>query len=64
MQPTSDMNLLFQLIVDRVPPPEVDPDAPLQMQISSLDYSSYVGTIGIGRIKHGKMHKKYASNGN
>lgn len=54
-QPTADMNLLLQMIVDRVPPPPVDPDAPLQMQISSLDYSSYVGTIGIGRIKHGKM---------
>ncbi|MBU0745076.1 MAG: translational GTPase TypA [Gammaproteobacteria bacterium] len=56
-QPTSDMNLLFKMIVDRVPPPEVDPNAPLQMQISSLDYSSYVGTIGIGRIKHGKVNK-------
>ena len=56
-EPTSDMNLLFQMIVDRVPPPEVDPNAPLQMQITSLDYSSYVGTIGIGRIKHGKMRK-------
>lgn len=56
-QPSSDMNVLFQLIVDRVPPPQVDPDAPLQMQISSLDYSSYVGTIGIGRIKHGKMYR-------
>lgn len=56
-QPTSDMEVLLQLIVDRVPPPPVDPGAPLQMQISSLDYSSYVGTIGIGRIKHGEMKK-------
>jgi GTP-binding protein len=55
--PSSDMEVLFKLIVDLVPPPQVDPDAPLQMQISSLDYSSYVGTIGIGRIKHGKMRK-------
>ncbi len=55
--PASDMSVLFQLIVDRVPPPQVDPDAPLQMQISSLDYSSYVGTIGIGRIKHGRMKR-------
>lgn len=57
---TSDMSLLFQLIVDKAPPPPVDPKAPLQMQISSLDYSSYVGTIGIGRIKHGKMRRNMA----
>jgi GTP-binding protein len=56
-KPTDNMDLLFQLIVDKVAPPQVDPDAPLQMQITSLDYSSYVGTIGIGRIKHGKMTK-------
>ncbi len=56
-QPTTDMEVLFKLIVDLVPPPKVDPDAPLQMQITSLDYSSYVGTIGIGRIKHGKMRR-------
>ena len=55
--PTDNMDLLFQMIADRVPPPQVDPNAPLQMQISSLDYSSYVGTIGIGRIKHGKIYK-------
>lgn len=59
-EPTSDMSLLFQMIIDRVPSPPVDPNAPLQMQISSLDYSSYVGTIGIGRIKHGKMTKNMA----
>lgn len=56
-QPATDMSVLFKLIVDRVPPPQVDPYAPLQMQISSLDYSSYVGTIGIGRIKHGRMYR-------
>jgi GTP-binding protein len=56
-QPSSDMSILFQLIIDSVPPPQVDQNAPLQMQITSLDYSSYVGTIGIGRIKHGKMWK-------
>lgn len=54
---TDNMDVLFKLIVDRVPPPKVDPNAPLQMQIITLDYSSYVGTIGIGRIKHGKMRK-------
>ncbi len=50
-----DMEPLFQLIVDRVSPPEVDPEGPFQMQISSLDYNSYVGLIGIGRIKRGRV---------
>ena len=56
-KPSEDMNALFQLIIDQVPPPEVDPNGLLQMQITSLDYSSYVGTIGIGRIKRGKMKR-------
>jgi len=50
-----DMTPLFQTIVDNVPTPEVDPNGPLQIQVSSLDYSSYVGVIGIGRIKRGKI---------
>jgi len=52
-QPSSDMTPLFEMIVKNVSPPKVDIDAPFQMQISSLDYSSYVGSIGIGRIKSG-----------
>lgn len=48
-----DMNPLFELIVDKVSPPEVDVEQPFQMQITSLDYSSYVGAIGVGRIKRG-----------
>ncbi|MDY6941452.1 MAG: translational GTPase TypA [Pseudomonadota bacterium] len=55
-----DMEPLFELIVDRVPPPEVDPEGPFQMQISSLDYSSYVGVIGIGRITRGKIKSNTA----
>lgn len=50
-----DMTPLFQSIVDRVSPPDVDVDGPFQMQISALDYSSYVGVIGIGRIKRGSV---------
>lgn len=50
-----DMTPLFQTIVDRVKCPQVDADGPFQMQISSLDYSSYVGVIGIGRIQRGKV---------
>ncbi len=50
-----DMEPLFRAIVERVPPPQVDPDGPLQMQISALDYSSYVGVIGVGRISRGRL---------
>ena len=50
-----DMTPLYQMIVDRVPAPDVDPEAPLQMQISALDYDSYVGVIGIGRITRGSL---------
>ena len=50
-----DMNPLFQTIVDRVVPPPVDDNGPFQMQIITLDYSNYVGVIGIGRIQRGKI---------
>jgi GTP-binding protein len=50
-----DMTPLFQTIVDRVKAPPVDIDGPFQMQISQLDFSSYVGVIGIGRIQRGKV---------
>ncbi|WP_406665088.1 translational GTPase TypA [Gallaecimonas sp. GXIMD1310] len=51
----TDMTPLFETIIDKVSPPDVDLDGSLQMQISQLDYSSYVGVIGIGRIKRGKI---------
>ena len=51
----TDMTALFQTIIDHVKPPAVDSDGPFQMQISSLDYNSYVGVIGIGRITRGKV---------
>lgn len=54
-QHNEDMTPLLQTIIDKVAPPAVDPDGPFQMQISSLDYSSYVGAIGIGRITRGKI---------
>jgi GTP-binding protein len=50
-----DMTPLFETIVEQVPPPPVDRDGPFQMQVSSLDYSSYVGAIGIGRIARGSV---------
>ena len=52
---TGDMTPLFEAIVTHVPPPSVDRDAPFRMQISSLDYSSYTGVIGIGRIERGSI---------
>ena len=52
-QLADDMTPLFQTVVDRVPPPPVAVDAPFRMQISALDYNSYVGVIGIGRVTGG-----------
>ena len=49
-----NLESLFQLVVDKVQPPQVDINGPLQMQISALDYSSYLGVIGVGRITRGK----------
>ncbi|GAA0420741.1 translational GTPase TypA [Cocleimonas flava] len=57
---SGDMTPLFQTIVDSVNHPDVDPDAPFQMQVSQLDYNSYTGLIGIGRIKQGKIKKNSA----
>ena len=50
-----DMTPLFQTIIDKVHPPGVDPEGAFQMQVTSLDYNSYVGVIGIGRIQRGSL---------
>ena len=50
-----DLLPLFQTIVDKVHPPQVEPEDAFQMQVSQLDYSSYVGVIGIGRIARGRI---------
>ena len=52
-----DMTPLFKSIVENAPVPNVDPDAPLQLQVSALDYNSYTGVIGIGRVVRGKLKK-------
>jgi GTP-binding protein len=52
---TEDMTPLIEMILDKVPAPEVKKDGPLQLQISALDSNSYVGVIGIGRIKQGSV---------
>ncbi len=50
-----DMRPLFEAVLKHVPPPQVDADGPLQLQICSLDYSTYMGQLGIGRIKRGRI---------
>ena len=54
-KPSDNMDPLFQTIIDKVEPPKADPDGEFQMQISQLDYSSYVGVIGVGRIMRGSV---------
>lgn len=54
-QMTEGMTPLIEMILDKVPAPEVKKDGPLQLQISALDSNSYVGVIGIGRIKQGSI---------
>jgi len=54
-QREGDMTPLFEAIISQVPPPAVDASGPLQLQVSSLDYNSYVGVLGIGRIQRGQL---------
>ncbi len=54
-KPGTDMRPLYEAIIKHTPQPDVDADKPLQLQICSIDYNSYVGRIGIGRIKQGRM---------
>ncbi|MBF0358071.1 MAG: translational GTPase TypA [Magnetococcales bacterium] len=53
--PNSDMNPLFETIVSHVSHPDVDPDGPFQMRISSLDYNNFTGLIGVGRVQRGSI---------
>src|SRR5699024_4828653 len=50
-----NMEDLFETILEFIPGPEGDPDGPLQMMISTIDYNDYVGRIGIGKILRGKI---------
>jgi len=52
---SGDMSPLFETILKHVPHPAVDADGPLQLQVSSLDYDTYTGVLGIGRIRRGKL---------
>ena len=53
--PAPDMTPLLDLVIERVPPPNADTSGPFQMQVSTLDYSSYVGVMGIGRVTRGSL---------
>lgn len=54
-QPGADFTALLETIIDKVPEPPCEKEGPFQMQIISLDYNSYVGTIGVGRIQRGSV---------
>ncbi len=54
-QPSDTMRPLFETILSHVAPPQGDPEAPLQLQISQLDYSTYTGRLGVGRILNGRI---------
>jgi len=53
--PVTDMEAMYQTILKHVAPPSGSPDEPLQMQIAALDYSKYLGRLGVGRIQRGRM---------
>jgi len=53
--PTDNIKVLFDAIMKHVPPPQVDPAAPVQMLVTTLDYNDYVGRIGIGRVFAGTL---------
>ena len=53
--PSDNMRALFETILSHVEPPKGDSDAPLQLQISALDYSTYTGRLGVGRITNGRI---------
>ncbi len=54
-QPAKDIRALLDTIVDQVPPPQGDPEAPLQMLVTNIDYSDYLGRLAVGRIKNGSI---------
>ncbi|MBF4990897.1 translational GTPase TypA [Methylophilus sp. QUAN] len=54
-KPSDNMRALFDTILSHVEPPKGDSDAPLQLQISALDYSTYTGRLGVGRITNGRI---------
>ena len=53
--PRDDMRELFETVLDQIPPPEADLDAPFQMLVTNLDYSEYLGRIVVGRVRRGRV---------
>ncbi|MFP7754575.1 translational GTPase TypA [Thermodesulfobacteriota bacterium B35] len=53
--PETGMDLVSEMIVNHVPPPSGDPDAPLQLQVNTIDYSPYLGRLGIGKLVNGRI---------
>ena len=60
-QPGKDLQPLFDTITSYIDPPEGDPDGPLQLLVSAIDYNDYVGRIGIGRIERGSVRARQAA---
>ena len=54
-QPHEDMAALFETVIEHIPAPDVKPDGPFEMLVSNLDWSDYVGRIGIGKISGGQV---------
>ena len=57
-RPSADMQPLFEAIVNSVPPPAGDPDAPLQMLVAALDYDNYMGQVAVGRVTNGTLRRR------
>ena len=55
--PRDDMRELFETVLEEIPGPEVDLEAPFQMVVTNLDYSDYLGRIVVGRVRRGKMRR-------
>lgn len=55
--PSGDLRPVFETIINNVPPPQRNVDAPLQMLVTSLEYSDYTGRIGVGRVVNGQLHE-------
>ncbi|MEM7736676.1 MAG: translational GTPase TypA [Deinococcota bacterium] len=56
-QPKDDLSALFEVMLEHIPAPDIDLDAPFQFQVANLDYSDYLGRLAIGRVRRGKLKK-------
>jgi GTP-binding protein len=56
-QPKDDLSALFEVMLEHIPAPKIDLDAPFQFQVANLDYSDYLGRLAIGRVRRGRLKK-------